>query len=266
MRRQLFTTFSTSTPRIHLRSRPDQGEAAWPQPAGRIQHAADLSRLALRQRLQPVRPDLPRDHAGRERGARRPDQRLRGSMSATQAAAWCRSARSGKLQPMVGPEYVSHYNIYGSALINGVAGSGLQLGAGDRRDAAGGGRGAAGRFRLRMDRHHLSGAQGGLGRGHRLRARDRLRVPVPRGAVRELVDALHGDPGGAAGAVRRGAGAVAARHADRRLFADRLRHADRPGGQERHPDRRIRQAASARKDPASSRPRWRRGGCGCARS
>ena len=43
------------------------------------------------------------------------------------------------------------------------------------------------------------------------------------------------------------AGAVGARHADRRLFADRLRHADRPRGQERDPDRRIRQGAGARK-------------------
>jgi multidrug efflux pump subunit AcrB len=34
----------------------------------------------------------------------------------------------GKLQPMVGPEYVSHYNIYGSALINGVAAPGYSSG------------------------------------------------------------------------------------------------------------------------------------------
>ena len=34
----------------------------------------------------------------------------------------------GKLQPMVGPEYVSHYNIYGSALINGAPAPGYSSG------------------------------------------------------------------------------------------------------------------------------------------
>ncbi len=36
---------------------------------------------------------------------------------------------------------------------------------------------------------------------------------------------------------------VGAQHAGRRLFADRLRHADRPRGEERDPDRRVRQAS-----------------------
>jgi multidrug efflux pump subunit AcrB len=34
----------------------------------------------------------------------------------------------GQLQPMVGPEFVSHYNIYGSALINGVPAAGYSSG------------------------------------------------------------------------------------------------------------------------------------------
>ena len=63
--------FSASTPQLYLRPRPHQGEAAGPEPARRVQHAADLSRLALRQRLQPVRPHLPRDVAGRQGRARR---------------------------------------------------------------------------------------------------------------------------------------------------------------------------------------------------
>ena len=70
----------------------------------------------------------------------------------------------GQLQPIVGPETVPHYNNYGSALINGVAAPGYQLRPGGGGDAARGGDGAAARFRLRMDRHHLPGAQGRLDR------------------------------------------------------------------------------------------------------
>ena len=47
------------------RHRPHQGAAARRQRAGRVRRAADLSRLVLRQRLQPVRPHLPRHRAGR---------------------------------------------------------------------------------------------------------------------------------------------------------------------------------------------------------
>ncbi len=113
---------------VQLRPRPQQGEAARPQPAGRVQHAADLSRLALRQRLQPVRPHLPRDacRPTRMRAPLRPT--CRDSMCATPPAAWCRSARSATLKPIVGPETVPHYNNYASALINGGAAPGYSSG------------------------------------------------------------------------------------------------------------------------------------------
>ena len=54
------------------RHRPHQGAAARHQRAGRVQRAADLYRLGLRQRLQSVRPDLPRHRAG---ARRRPPRR-----------------------------------------------------------------------------------------------------------------------------------------------------------------------------------------------
>ena len=47
------------------RSRPHQGAAARRRCAGRLRHDADLSRLALCQRLQPLRPHLPGHRAGR---------------------------------------------------------------------------------------------------------------------------------------------------------------------------------------------------------
>ena len=50
------------------RHRPHQGAAPRRQRAGRVQRAADLHRLVLRQRLQPVRPHLPRHGAGARRG------------------------------------------------------------------------------------------------------------------------------------------------------------------------------------------------------
>ena len=67
----------------------------------------------------------------------------------------------------------------------------------------------------------------------------RLRVPVAGRDVRELAAAL----GGAAGVAAGGAGRLLRRLADgvrqQRLRADRSGHADRPGGEERHPDCRV---------------------------
>ena len=134
--------------------------------------------------------------------------------------------------------------------------AGLQLEPGGGRDGARGGRGAAARFRLRMDRRDLSGAQRRLARHDRARARHLLRVHDPRRAIRKLVDAVHGALVRAAGAGRRARRDLCPPDAGRRLFADRLCHADRACGEERHPDRRIRQAASR------GRPLGRRGGDG----
>ena len=52
------------------RHRPHQGATARHQRAGRVRGAADLSRLVLRERLQPVRPHLSRGRAGKKRRPR----------------------------------------------------------------------------------------------------------------------------------------------------------------------------------------------------
>ncbi len=61
---------------VQLRPRPQQGEATGPQPARHLLDVADLSRLALRQRLQPVRAHIPRHPASGAGGARFGDRHL----------------------------------------------------------------------------------------------------------------------------------------------------------------------------------------------
>ena len=90
----------------------------------------------------------------------------------------------------------------------------LQLEPGDRGDGARRRDGPAEGLHLRMDRHHLSGDQGGLDRAARLRPCHRLLLPDPRRPVRELVDALHGSARGAARATRRARRPMVPRHAD----------------------------------------------------
>jgi hypothetical protein len=99
---------------------------------------------------------------------------------------------------------------------------------------------AATRHRLRM--------VGQLLRGTALRHPGALPVcrladrglPVPRRAVRKLVDSLRGDAGGAAGDLRRGARRAPARPAQRRVFQGRPDRHHRPFGEERDPDHRVR--------------------------
>ena len=88
-----------------------------------------------------------------------------------------------------------------------------------------------------------------------------------RRPIRELVRAALGDPLGAAGAGRSGAGALGAAHRQQSLHPDRHHPADRAVGQERHPDRRggARHAACTRTS-RSSKPRSRRRGRGSGRS
>ena len=50
------------------------------------------------------------------------------------------------------------------------------------------------------------------------------------------------------------------------LHPGRLRRAGRPGVQERHPDRRVRQGRGARPACRATRRRWRPASCGCGRS
>ena len=142
----------------------------------------------------------------------------------------------------------------------------LQLGRRDPRHGGGGAPGAARRLRLRVERHQPAGE--GIGRpgAAGLRLRDPVRLPVPGRALRELVGAVRGAVRGAAGHLRRHGGAVACRTHEQYLCPDRRRAADRPGGQECDPDRRVREDEARCRYRCGAPPRSRPPSCACGRS
>ena len=68
---QVFSLFENSTPQLYLDIDRTKAQLLGINVPDVFARAADLSRLVLRQRLQPVRPHLPRDRAGQERRPRR---------------------------------------------------------------------------------------------------------------------------------------------------------------------------------------------------
>ena len=115
---------------------------------------------------------------------------------------------------------------------------------GARCDGCGGGENAALRISGLLDRHLVPGKAGGRPDARHPRFRAAVRLPVPGRPVRKLDDT---GSGAVVGLGRRGRRVL--RHRARRpdarsLCADRHDRADRAGGEERHPDRRIRQGAA----------------------
>ncbi len=169
------------------------------------------------------------------------------------------------VKPASGTEITVRFNLFRSVEITGVSGTRLHLRPGDEGARGGVGPGAAPRDGIRLLRLLLPGEAGPAG-GADLRPRDHLRVPAPRGALRELEAAL----GGAAGDPARGPGrllrGVARGLRQQRVRAGRLDHAGRSRGQERDPDRGVRQGASTKRACRSRTPRSRRPGSGSARS
>ena len=148
------------------------------------------------------------------------------------------------LRIVLGPQVISRFNNYRAVTINGGPRPGRVVGRCAGRDGAGVGEDAAAGLCVRMVGHGVSG-EGGVrtDRRHPV-AVDSVRLPVPGGAVRELDDP---DPGAAVGDHRR-AGRVRRdvdiRPVARSVCADRPGGADLAGGEERHPDRRVRQGAA----------------------
>ena len=91
---RVFTTFSRQHAAALSRHRPRQGADARHRGLRCLQHAAGGARQRLCQRLQPVRPHLAGDRAGRGVGPHARSTTSTGSTCATTRARWCRSAPS----------------------------------------------------------------------------------------------------------------------------------------------------------------------------
>ena len=150
----------------------------------------------------------------------------------------------GKLLPIVGPETVPHYDNYGSALINGAAAPGFSSGqavAAMERAAAASlpsdfGYEWTGITFQELKAGSIATVVFGLAIVFvfLILAAQYESWTMPFMVLLAVPLALFG----ALSALWVSA------DADRRLFADRLRHADRARREERHPDHRIRQATS----------------------
>ena len=161
---------------------------------------------------------------------------------------------------------INHYNLFRSAEINGSAAPGFSSGQALQAMEQLSSRVAAAGDDLRV--------VGPVARGDHRPAASRplifglgllLVYLTLAGAVREPDAAVHHPAVGAAGDPRRAARAVGPRADQRRLLPDRPGDADRPVGQERHPDRRVRRAAARRAACRSPTPRSRRRASGCGR-
>ena len=226
--------------------RPREGQEARRADQRSLAGAADLPGRRQRQRLLALRPQLQGLDAGRARvplrrqadePAARAQQRRRDGAAecAGDPGADQRAHRAAALQPVAHRRHRRRRR------------AGLQLGRRDPRHGGGGARGAARRLRLRVERHQPAGE--GIGRpgAAGLRLRDPVRLPVPGRALRELVGAVRGAVRGAAGHLRRHGGVVAHRAHEQHLRPDRHRAADRSGGQECDPDRRVREDEARRR-------------------
>ena len=167
----------------------------------RVRHAAGAARLDLREPVQPLRTRLEGVLAGRARVPRegRGHRRLlRAQPRAADGAALDAGQRAVVRRPRV------HQPLQPVPRHRGARQSraGLQLRSGDGRGRGRGGGGAAVRHELRVDEHVVPGGDRGR-RGRHVHPLDGVRVPDPRGAVRELVAAVERSAHHAGRGVRR---------------------------------------------------------------
>jgi multidrug efflux pump subunit AcrB len=147
-----------------------------------------------------------------------------------------------QVQEVIGPEQLERYNGTLAAKVFGGTQPGYSSGEGIAAVEAGGARRAAGRLCRRVDRPGFPGKAHRQRLGVRLRLRAGDGLPDPGRALRALGRAAGRRAGGALRAAGRAGLRDAARHGERHLLPDRPGGADRAGGQERHPDRRVRDA------------------------
>ena len=248
------------------RRRPRQGAEAGHRAHRRLPDAADVPRRAVREPVQPLRPAVARLPAGRRAGAHAARRTSASSTSATTTATWCRCRRCSRRGRSSAREYTNRFNLYRAAQVTGAPAPGYS--SGQALDALEEVAKATLPPEISYDWSDLSyqerKAAGNAGAA--LRAVDRLRVPDPGGALRELVAAVLRPAVGAGRGRRRLRRAADAAVRLRRLRPGRRRHADRPGREERDPDRRVREGAQRRGEGRWSTPRSKARSCGCGRS
>ena len=170
------------------------------------------------------------------------------------------------VRDIAGPYRVPRYNLYPAAEIDGAAAPGYSHGQAIaimeklaarrcRRASPPSGRRSPSSRSARRQYRDL-----------RLRAGGGVRLPGAGGAVRKPDAAARGHPDRADVSRRRDHRRHPARPRQQHPHSDRLRGADRPGGEERDPDRRVRPPAGGARDARAGTPPSRRRGCGCGRS
>ena len=165
----------------------------------------------------------------------------------------------------VGPEFTMRYNLYQGAQINASAKPGVSSAQAMKameevfKETMPPGMGFD---YLGMSLPGKEGAAGRLAHGH-LRVFAAVRVPDPRRAIRELEPAVQRPAGHAHRRLRRVRGLDGRPLRKQRLCPNRPGHAHRPGGQERHPHRRVRQDGLRAGQAAAWTPRSKAPSCGC---
>ena len=154
---------------------------------------------------------------------------------------WCRCRRCSRCSATFGPQFTNRFNVYRASADHRIVGARLQLRPGD-----GGPRGRCPRdarpdVQLRLGRPVVPGASSAAGTSGITYGLSLVFVFLILAALYESwslpFSVLLTVPIAVFGAFARPA---AAQVRSRRLRTDRRRHADRPGGQERDPDRRVR--------------------------
>ena len=247
------------------RHRSRQGAEARRADCRDHRHDPDLFRLVLCQRLQPVRPHLPRHGAGRPAV---PERNLR---SGAPAHPQCRRRHGDARQRREFPRHrrARPRRALQSLSCVRVAGrhaAGHQFGDRDQHHEEAGRGYAAERLLVRMDGSVVSAGHRRQYRPLRVSDLRAVRVPGAGGAIWLVEPAVRGDPDRADVPARchhrRADHGAGRQHPD----PDRFRGAGGAGGQERHSDRRVRARYRARRKARGWRPWSKPAGCGCGRS
>ena len=131
----LFNSSRANTPWLYLDIDRTKCMALGVPVSERLQHAAGLPGLVLRQQLQRVRPDLAGQRPGRPAVPRATSRDIRQLQVRNNQGQMIRLATLLDVRNTSGPVMVMRYNMYSATAITGNPAPGTSSGAGDRADA-----------------------------------------------------------------------------------------------------------------------------------